>query len=396
MRFLHTSDWHLGRAFGSHQLLADQHRMLSRLVEIVRAEAVELVVVAGDVYDRAIPPAEAVVLFRDALQELRGAGAKIAVIAGNHDGAERISAYDGLLADGLLVAGGYRRAGAVEWLTCGDGDVALVLVPFLDPLMAPPDDPSAGATGQEDGEAGAVCRTRPSHESVVRHRLAAARAQVASRRSVVVAHAFVVGGAASESERELTVGGTGHVPLDVFRGFSYTALGHLHRPQKVGAETVRYAGAPLAYSFGEREPKTVTIVDLPPTGRPTITPVEIGVCRGVSTITGTLDELLTSASHRDAERRWVRVQLTDPGSLIEPMARLRQRFPYAVELYRVADAVRRTPTLTTEATATAAALARSPLDLAVDFWRDTTGEVPAAEVAALLESALTAAAAGAE
>src|SRR5512134_3186010 len=140
MRILHTSDWHLGRTFGSHALLDDQARMLDRIVELVTAERIDLVVVAGDVYDRAIPSNDAVVVLRDSLKAIRAAGARIALIAGNHDGAERVAAFDGLLADGLHVAGGYRRAGAVETLVFDDGELQLVLVPYLDPMMAPGDE----------------------------------------------------------------------------------------------------------------------------------------------------------------------------------------------------------------------------------------------------------------
>ena len=248
-------------------------------------------------YDRAIPSNDAVVVLRDSLKAIRAAGARIALIAGNHDGAERVAAFDGLLADGLHVAGGYRRAGAVETLVFDDGELQLVLVPYLDPMMAPGDeqgtDPPIGtasmgtaamrmaptetvptASGLPEELAPlppadeAPRRRRVTHASVLQHRLAAASAQVGGRRSLVVAHAFVAGGAASDSERELSVGGVDRAPRDAFDGFTYAALGHLHRPQSVGRPNLRYSGTPLAYSFSETEAKTVTIVDLPPSGAP--------------------------------------------------------------------------------------------------------------------------------
>jgi DNA repair protein SbcD/Mre11 len=389
MRILHTSDWHLGRSFGSQSLLGDQERVLQRLVELVRAERIDLVVVAGDLYDRSIPSNEAVVLLRAGLQAIRGAGARLALIAGNHDGAERVAAYDGLLADGVHVAGGYRRAGSVETLCFDDGELDLVLVPFLDPLMAPEDasqEPprEAGASGVD--EAG-VRRPRPTHASVLERHLDAARRQVAGRRSLAVAHAFVAGATPCDSERELSVGGVDRVPAPLFDGFGYVALGHLHRAQDVGRPTLRYSGTPLAYSFSETEPKTVTIVDLPAAGPATVTPVELGVCRGVRVLTGTLSELLADPAHDRVASRWVQVWLTDRDVVLEPMARLRSRFPYVVELHRVHDVGwrddGRLPGIL-EQTLT-------PLDLALEFWQTTASEAPSAEVVGHLARALTAA-----
>ncbi|MGD9703887.1 MAG: exonuclease SbcCD subunit D [Acidimicrobiia bacterium] len=409
MRILHTSDWHLGRSFGSHALLDDQGRMLERIVELITSERIDLVVVAGDVYDRAIPANDAVVLLRDGLQAIRAAGARIALIAGNHDGAERVAAFDGLLADGLHVAGGYRRAGAVETLVFDDGELDLVLVPYLDPMMAPGDEcgldaPAADAPAEiaaevdadadaeiaadaESADPSSRQRRRPTHASVLERRLAAASELIAGRRSVAVAHAFVAGGACSDSERELSVGGVDRAPTAAFDGFTYAALGHLHRPQTVGRATLRYSGTPLAYSFSETEAKSVTIVDLPSSGAPTVTPAELGVCRGVSTITGTLDQLLTDPTHRMAESRWVQARLTDRDALLEPMARLRRRFPFIVELQRVgapewADDGRLPGIIERSLT---------PLALAVEFWQTTASEAPSAEIVRHLERALSAA-----
>ena len=414
MRILHTSDWHLGRTFGSHALLDDQVRMLERIVELVTAEGIDLVVVAGDVYDRAIPSNDAVVVLRDSLKAIRAAGARIALIAGNHDGAERVAAFDGLLADGLHVAGGYRRAGAVETLVFDDGELDLVLVPYLDPMMAPGDEqetdaatatatPSTGMTATAGGQPDeldplhlgdevhvgdeAPRRRRVSHASVLQHRLAPARTQVGGRRSLVVAHAFVAGGAGSDSERELSVGGVDRAPSDAFDGFTYAALGHLHRPQSVGRPNLRYSGTPLAYSFSETEAKTVTIVDLPPIGAPEITAVELGVCRGVRTITGPLEQLLSDSTLRSAETQWVQARLTDRDVVLEPMARLRRRFPFIVELQRVGE-----PRWSDDGRLPGI-VARSvtPLDLAVEFWESTASESPSGEIVRLLASALSAA-----
>ena len=163
--------------------------------------------------------------------------------------------------------------------------------------------------------------------------------------------------------------------------------GHLHRPQSVGRPDLRYSGTPLAYSFSETEAKTVTIVDLPPSGAPVITAVELGVCRGVRTITGPLAQLLSDPTLRSAETQWVQARLTDRDAVLEPMARLRRRFPFIVELQRVGEPQwsddGRLPGIIVRSV--------TPLDLAVEFWESTASESPSGEIVRLLASALSAA-----
>ena len=366
MRILHTSDWHLGRSFGPVSLHADQERFLDWLVELVAAEEVDLVVVAGDVYDRAVPPTESVALLRDVLGRLTALGARVVAIAGNHDGPDRLSAYDGLTeAGGVVVRGGYGRAGEVTTLELPDGPLDVVAVPYLDPVLAPPgvddgpgpdtsddvqpvaaapaaladagpvpqgtfafDDAGQGAfdlfapgpletLAAEAAEAtsapaGRGARRR-THHSVLAATLDRARAELRSPRSLVVAHAFVTGGQASDSERLLTVGGTGEVDASVLAGFSYAALGHLHRPQRIGSDTVRYSGTPLPYSFSETHPKQVLLVDLAADGAADVRAVPVPVGRAVATVRGALGELLADPAHEPARDRFVRVELTDPG-----------------------------------------------------------------------------------
>ena len=387
MRLLHTSDWHLGRSFGPFSLLDLQQRALERIVGLVREHRVDLVVVAGDVFDRAVPPTEAVVLLRDTLTELRGAGAQVAVIAGNHDSAERMAAYEGLLEPGLSIVGGYRRAGVPITLGFDDGEVDLVPIPFLDPLLAPAEDrePHLGDAdaGADDGEP-----VRPTHASVLHRRLRLARRQVGGRRSVAVAHAFVAGGTPSPSEREVGVGGSEQVGVRAFDGFSYVALGHLHAPQAMGRDTLSYSGSPLAYSFAETGAKSVTLVDLPAEGGARVERVELGVCRGVATVTGSLEEVLSDPAHQVHTERWVRVHLTDTGALVEPMARVRARFPYAVELHRRAVVVSQRGSL--GAVVPASGTTAHPLAQAASFWRATTGEEPSPDVVARILDALVA------
>ena len=326
MRILHTSDWHLGRAFGPVSLHDHQVAFLDWLVGTVRDEAIDLVIVAGDVFDRAIAPNESLTLFRDTLRRLV-AHSKVAVITGNHDGADRVNTYGDLLdLSGVFLRGGYESVGEVITLDMPDGHVDLVLLPFLDPQAAPND-----FGGDEDDGADIERRLRRTHHSVLATAAGRAARELRSPRSVAVAHAFVAGGLESESERQLSVGGTSVVQSSVFEPFSYTALGHLHRPQSIGS-TVRYSGTPLAYSFSENHAKTVTVVDLAADGSCAITEVPVPVGRPVLTITGTIDELLTASPSPAEVESFVRAIVTDSGAVLDAKARLAVVYPHIVEI----------------------------------------------------------------
>jgi exonuclease SbcD len=385
MRVLHTSDWHLGRAFGPVSLQQHQAAFIDWLAEVVAAEQVDLVVVAGDLFDRALPPAWAVDLLRDALLRLRGAGAHIALISGNHDGPERVAAYDVFVEQaGLFVRGGYRGAGEVLTLAFSDGPLDLVLLPYLEPALEPAagnehDPPPPPAEADEAGEV----RRRRTHHDVLA--AAASRAAVALRspRSLAVAHAFVVGGqgvAVSDSERQLTVGGTAEVGVEVFAPFSYTALGHLHTPQQVGAPHVRYSGTPLAYSFSETVAKQVVVVDLAADGTVGVTEIPVPVGRGVVTLRGTMAELL-ALPQPDAVVRWVRAELLDATPVVDAKVRLAVVYPHIVEVDW------RPPARTEGADAVPVDHRRrlGPAEVVHEYWADLHGAEPTpAELAALV------------
>ena len=417
MRILHTSDWHLGRKLGEHELLGEQARVIDWMVELVRAEGVDLVAVSGDVFDRSVPPAEAVTLWWDAVRAFRSAGALVAAIAGNHDGAERLAAAHGITdIGGVYLRGGYGQASAVEVLEFADGPLALVTTPFLEPCMAPsafvaglglvggeehvaaPEGPVADPGGSVGpgtdgdgrlplvGEAAPVSR-RPrgvTHERVLAAALDAARAKIPSgTRSLVLAHAFVTGAAPSSSERDLAVGDAGMVSAEVFAGFDYVALGHLHRPQAVGsAGHVRYSGSPLAYSFGERDAKQVVLVDIGADGSVAVQPRPVTAGRRAVNVRGTLDALCTGEGNT---ADWVRAELTDTLRPNESAARLQEVFPHLVEVAWVGDGS--TPRL---GHTSADFERRSPTELAHDFWVAMTGTEPDAELGEILAVALDA------
>ncbi|MEA2303899.1 MAG: repair protein SbcD/Mre11 [Solirubrobacteraceae bacterium] len=314
MRFLHTADWHLGRTFHGEDLLSHQAAWADWLVALARDEQADAILVAGDLYDRALPPVDAVALADELLGRL-AERAPVIVIAGNHDSAQRLRFGAGLLARGGL----HLRT---DPLGCADpvllGGVAVYGLPYLEPDLA------RGPLG---------CEER-GHAAVLAAAMARVRSDVARRpagtRSVVLAHAFVAGAAPSESERDLAVGGAASVPASTFAGVDYVALGHLHAPQRVGANG-RYAGSPVAFSFSEAgHEKSVCVVEV---AEEVVTRVvACPVARPLARLRGTLDELLADPAHRAAEGAWVQVTLTDPVRASDAMERLRRRFPHTAAL----------------------------------------------------------------
>lgn len=381
MRILHTSDWHLGRSFGDFSLLDEQRSFVDWLVATTESEQAELVVIAGDLHDRAVPPAAAVTLFSDAVRRLRAIGAEVVAIAGNHDSGERIDAFDGLVdAGGIVIRGGYRAASTVTVREYSDGPLAIVALPFLEPLMAPIE------TRQEilDGSAS----PRLSHEAVLAHAINEAKADLPDGvRSLALAHAFVTGAAPSDSERELAVGDSGMVSADIFDPFDYVALGHLHRPQLVaGVDRIRYSGSPLPYSFGERHQKVVVSIDLAPDGTLTAHDIPIDVGRAVVTVKGSFDELMTGPAE---EQAWVRVELSDSAVIPDAHRALRAKFPWLVEIARVASSAPSGHRLSA-----AEVRSRPPAELVRDFWSEVSNADANEAISAVLDQAMHLAANG--
>ncbi|MEW2547643.1 exonuclease SbcCD subunit D [Streptomyces sp. NPDC047002] len=321
MRFLHTSDWHLGRSFHRVSLLEAQAAFLDHLVAAAREHAVDAVLVAGDVYDRAVPPLAAVELFDRALHRLADAGVPTVMIPGNHDSARRLGVGAGLIERaGIHLRTDPAACGTPVLLSDAHGEVACYGLPYLEPSLVRDDFKVAAAR----------------HEAVLGAAMDRVRADLAARpagtRSVVLAHAFVTGGAPSDSERDIAVGGVASVPAAVFDGVDYVALGHLHGAQRL-TDRVRYSGSPLAYSFSEaHQHKSSWLVDLGPEGEIAAERLDCPVPRPLARIRGTLEDLLAApalAAHEDA---WVEATLTDAARPKEPMARLTARFPHTLSL----------------------------------------------------------------
>ena len=322
MRLLHTSDWHLGRSFHREDLLGAQARFVDFLVETVRSEKVDAVLMSGDVYDRALPAVDAVDLCNEALLRLAATRTRVVLISGNHDSSRRLGFGAGLIdASGIHLRTDPAGCGRPVVLEDRHGQVAVYAVPYLEPDAV-------------RGELGCVDR---SHSAVLGAAMGRVRADLTARpgaRSVVLAHAFVTGGHASDSERDISVGGASGVPVSTFAGVDYAALGHLHGAQRL-RDGVRYSGSPLAYSFSEeRHHKGVLLVDLAAAagGTAVVEHLPTPVPRPIARISGRLDELLTDARWSGHTEHFLQVTLTDPRRPREPMERLRARFPHVLVL----------------------------------------------------------------
>ncbi|MCB1917992.1 MAG: exonuclease SbcCD subunit D [Rhodocyclaceae bacterium] len=359
MKLLHTADWHLGRYLHGRSLIEDQAHVLDQLVALARECAVDVVLVAGDVFDRSVPPAEAVALLDDVLSRLvADCGIPVVAIAGNHDSAERIG-FGGRVSErqGLVLRGTLDR---LEPLVLADahGEVAIHPLPYADPVMvrALPGNDQAG--DHQQAMTGLLDDLR--------------RGFVAGRRNVLVAHAFVAGGAESESERPLSVGGSGQVAADSFAGFDYVALGHLHRPQSIAGGRIHYAGSLLKYSFNEAaHDKSVSLVDIAADGAVTIERVALAPLRDLGVLRGGFAELLAGAADVPAREHYLRAELTDTAPLLDPMARLREVYPNLLELQFVA--------LDAGGGAHAGGRdhrQRAPAELFAAFYQELIGEAP--------------------
>jgi exonuclease SbcD len=387
MRLLHTSDWHLGRPFHGASLLQDQAKALDRIVQLAAEAEVDAVLIAGDLYDRAIPPAEAVQLFNDTLARLSRAGAAVIAIAGNHDSHVRVSIYDPLLsAFGVTIRGDVRRAAEPVLVSPrrGGEPVAIYPLPYLEPSV---DGPAlAGAT-----------TPRLNHQAVTQlalERIQADRRDRKGQRCVLVAHAFVAGGASSDSERELTVGNVDRVSVETFAGFDYVALGHLHGSQQLDGPRLAYSGTPLPYSFSEQHhTKSVRIVELDAAGTPTVELVPLGVGRPLRTLEGPIDTLLQDPQLQDATGAWVRVILTDDDLPLQAKARLNRRFPHVAELRHQPPERQRSGSTDRQQQVREA---RSPLDLSLAFFADQHGRQADVHETALLQQAIETALRGGE
>lgn len=376
MRILHTSDWHLGRSFHRVGMLEHQASFVDDLLRVVESERVDVVLVSGDIYDRALPPVDAVRLFDETLARLSTSRACVVLSSGNHDSAQRLGFGSRVMeAAGVFVRTGVDRVGDPVILTDEHGPVAIYPLPYLDPESV-----------REPW--GLLHR---SHEMALGEAMLRVRRDLAARRhtrSVVMAHAFVANVGArleeSDSERDISVGGVSLVPTALFDKVDYVALGHLHGRHTL-SDRVRYSGSPLAYSFSERhQVKGSWLVDLAADGTISTEFIAAPVPRRLVRLEGELTDLLADPTLEVDHDAWVQAVLTDDIRPVQAMERLRQRFPHtlALSFAPTTGAPTDVPRARTEG--------RSDHAIALDFVREVRGADATAAESALLRAAMDA------
>ncbi len=332
MRLLHTSDWHLGRFLTTVSLVEHQRDFLAWLADQAKEQQVDVILVSGDVHDRAIPSVDAVQIFEDSLVSLV-AVCPVILISGNHDSAARLGfAAELLAAVKVHLRSAVRDIDRPVAITDREGVPYFFYgIPYLEPEVV------RGELGSEKSHAAVLTSAMDLvRADLTTRRQSAALNGAPEPRAVVLAHAFITGGTSSESERDVSVGGVADAPASVFDGVDYVALGHLHGPQDItnpDGPPVRYSGSPLAYSFSEESHlKSISIVDLDASGGVQVTTIPVPVPRSLRTVTGNIDYLLSDPGLVDAEDCWLRAIITDPRRPENPMERIRQRFPHAIDL----------------------------------------------------------------
>ena len=358
MRLMHLGDLHFGKMVNGFLMIEDQEFVLEQIKQYIQTYRPDAVMLAGDIYDRSVPPARAVALYnqflKDLLIELK---TPVLAIAGNHDGAELIDfGHELFEAAQYYVAGNFTKIIKKVRLQDDAGPVNFYLLPFADY---------------------AVVREALNHPEIkslndAMKAIMEANPIDSTERNVLITHAFVVGGEApeqSESEKKLVVGGKESVDATLLEHFDYVALGHLHRTQRVNSDKIRYSGSLLKYSFSEEHyHKSMTMIDLDAEGEISIELLPLKPRRDMRTITGKLDELLTLED--EGQEDYLRVILTDDGELLEPMAKLRQVYPNVMLL----ELERRFSEFKGSQLSASARQTKSTEELFADFYEHHRGE----------------------
>lgn len=313
MRFAHLSDLHIGKRVNGFSMIEDQKYILNQVIEIIKREEVEAVILAGDIYDKTIPSAEAVQVLDDFLIQLSNLNLPIFVISGNHDSAERLSFGARVLRKSQIYISELYN-GEITPITLEDeyGKIHVYLMPFLKPALV------RQALGREE-----IVTYQDAVEMAI-HQIPLKEED----RNILVAHQFVIGASKSDSE-EVSVGGLDQISHTLFESFDYTALGHIHGPQHIGKETIRYCGTPLKYSFSEEaHTKSVTIIDLEQKGKTTIRMVPLIPMRDMRKIRGKYEEIINQAlaDNRSLED-YIQITLTDEEDVLNGLENLRKIYP---------------------------------------------------------------------
>ena len=318
MKLIHLSDLHIGKRVNEVSMIEEQAYILNQILDVIDAEQPGAVLIAGDVYDKSVPSAEAVTLFDDFLCRLAAKEHQVFIISGNHDSAERL-AFGGRLMESKGIHLSPVYDGSIEPIVLSDGygDVHFWLLPFLKPAHVKHFYPEEGIESYTD-----ACRVAVEKMNID-----------TARRNVILVHQFVTGSSTCDSE-EISVGGTDNVDAEVFAGFDYVALGHIHGPQNIGSQRVRYCGTPLKYSFSEAgHQKSITVVELGEKGSFDLRTVPLTPLHDLREIRGSYDEVMAKDFYENtAVEDYLHITLTDEEDVPEAMARLRVIYPNLMKL----------------------------------------------------------------
>lgn len=362
MKILHTGDWHIGKLVHGVHMTEDQRFILENLVKLLKEEEVEVLIIAGDVYDRSIPPTEAVELLDEVLSKIiLDLGIKVIMISGNHDSPDRLDFGSRMLRDrGLYIAGKLQREADPIVLEDDLGEVRFYPIPYSEPAVVK-------ALYEKEGSM--------NHDEAMKTVLAPITENLdPSIRNICISHGFVVGTEKpeeSDSERPLAIGGSEYVSAEYYQPFDYVALGHLHRPQRISKDEIRYAGSLLKYSFSEaKQKKSVTLIDLKEKGQVDIEERILKPKRDLRIIEGDLEVLMDKDVYSLGNTEdYLQAVLTDRGTLYEPMQKLRSVYPNILLLER------ERPELSEFRQDDVVEMrGKSPEDLFLEFYRRVTGE----------------------
>ncbi|EKO3534160.1 exonuclease SbcCD subunit D [Vibrio fluvialis] len=321
MKFLHTSDWHLGRQFHNVSLLEDQRYVLKQLIDYLNNNAVDAVIVAGDVYDRSVPPTVAIELLDEVVSSIcTDLNIPMIMIPGNHDGAKRLGfAAKQMKGAGLHIISDFEQMMTPVVLKSDQaGDVAFYGMPYNDPEQVRHHYQNSVTTHDEAHQF--LCECIKAQRDT-------------SQRHVLISHCFVDGAMGSDSERPLSIGGSDRVNHEHFADFDYVALGHLHQPQKKGEEHIRYSGSLMKYSFSEQhQKKGMTLVELNDAGFVAAEHIPLSAPHDMRIIEGELDQLLEQGKTDPSAHDYLLVRLHDKHAILDPMEKLRKVYPNVLHL----------------------------------------------------------------
>ncbi|WDG10102.1 exonuclease SbcCD subunit D [Vibrio campbellii] len=353
MKFIHTSDWHLGRQFHNVSLLDDQQAVLDQLIQYIENNPVDAVVVAGDIYDRSVPPTIAIELLNKVVKRICGElNTPMILISGNHDGAERLGfGSEQMKNAGLHIISNFEdMLTPVVIETASAGQVAFYGMPYNDPEQV------------------RFAYQEPVSTHDQAHKLLAEKITEqfqSEQRNVLVSHCFVDGAIESESERPLSIGGSDRVSHEHFLNFDYVALGHLHQPQKKGEEYIRYSGSLMKYSFGEQnQKKGFTLVEIDQNGFVSAEHIDLGAPHEMRIVEGELEQVIEQGKTDPKNEDYLLVRLMDKHAILNPMEKLRTVYPNVLHLEKPGMLIG------VEQEMAQAKLARSEIDMFRDFFSE--------------------------